>query len=246
MKHKRWFALMLTAVIMASAWSVTAFAVNETEPETGAAAEKSAVPETEADKESTAPETEADKKSTAPETEEAKESSEKKSHKGHRHEKVAEPENAVGKQAAKDAALADAGVSAEAVGKVKARVSQLEDGTVVYKVSFTYGDQWYSYKIDALTGKILDKTTEDAAAHEAAKAEHKKEKDAEASQEGTEESETGKHRHHGGKHRSGGENAQGTENGTGEKKGTGEKPVRPGTGKKPGTTEPATEESSGL
>ena len=235
MKHKRWFALMLTAVIMASAWSVTAFAVNETEPETGAAAE-----------ESTAPETEADKKSTAPETEEAKESSEKKSHKGHRHEKVAEPENAVGKQAAKDAALADADVSAEAAGKVKARVSQLEDGTVVYKVSFTHGDQWYSYKIDALTGKILDKTTEDAAAHEAAKAEHKKEKDAEASQEGTEESETGKHRHHGGKHRCGGENAQGTENGTGEKKGTGEKPVRPGTGEKPGTTEPATEESSGL
>ena len=223
MKHKRMFALMLTAAIMASAWSVTAFAVNETEPETGAAAEES----------------------TAPETGETKEGSEKKSHKGHRHEKVAEPENAVGKQAAKDAALADAGVSAEAAGKVKARVSQLEDGTVVYKVSFTYGDQWYSYKIDALTGKILDKTTEDAAAHEAAKAEHKKEKAAEASQEGTEESETGKHRHHGGKHRCG-ENAQGTENGTGEKKGTGEKPVKPGTGEKPGTTEPATEESSGL
>ena len=188
MKHKRWFVFLLAAVLMVTALSLTALAANgtETEPETSAA--------------------EPDKKATEPETKAAepdvtvKDGAKRAGHGGHKHKKVAEPENAIGKQAAKDAALADAGVDAEAAGKVKARVSQLEDGTVFYKVSFTVGEQWYSYKIDALTGKILDKTTEDAAAHEAAKAERGKpaEKPEKSSEE---ESETGKHHSHGGKRR---------------------------------------------
>ena len=58
-----------------------------------------------------------------------------------KHEKVAEPENSIGKDAAKTAALADAGLTVEQAGKVKSRVSQMDDGTVVYKVSFTYDGQ---------------------------------------------------------------------------------------------------------
>ena len=117
---------------------------------------------------------------------------------GHR-EKVAEPENAVGKDAARETALADAGLSAEDVGKVKARVTKLEDGTVVYRVSFTSGELWHCYKIDALTGEILDKTTEDAAAHEAAKAERRDRGDkfAGTREDGTEP--TGRGRRHGGR-----------------------------------------------
>ena len=84
-------------------------------------------------------------------------------------EKVAEPENAVGKDAAKAAALKDAGLTADKVEKIKSRVAKTEDGTVIYKVHFTANGTWYSYKIDALTGKVLDKTTQSAEEHEASK-----------------------------------------------------------------------------
>ena len=77
-------------------------------------------------------------------------------------EKVAEPENAIGKASAKEKALADAGLTLEQVGKVRSRVSTLEDGTIVYKVRFTYDGQKYSYKINALTGELVDKKTEEA------------------------------------------------------------------------------------
>lgn len=75
-------------------------------------------------------------------------------------EKVAEPENAIGKDAAKEKVLADAGIAADAAGKVRARLSTLEDGTVVYKVKFTVDTQKYSYKIDAVSGNIVDKSIE--------------------------------------------------------------------------------------
>ena len=85
-------------------------------------------------------------------------------------ERVAEPENAIGKDAAKSKALADAGVTAEQAGKVKSHVSQTEDGTVIYKVRFTCDGQRYSYQINALTGEVTDKsaeavTEEESAAH---------------------------------------------------------------------------------
>ena len=171
MKHKRWIALLLAAVLTVGAMSVTAFAAESTEPEAETTTEGSA----------------------------AKPCRGKHGHK----DKVAEPENAVGKDAAKESALADAGLSEEEVGKVKARVTKLEDGTVVYRVSFSAGEQWYRYKIDALTGEILDKTAEDAAAHEAAKAERKEQhnKSAEATEDGAEAG--GRGRRHGGRHSSG-------------------------------------------
>ncbi|MBP5719144.1 MAG: PepSY domain-containing protein [Abditibacteriota bacterium] len=75
-------------------------------------------------------------------------------------EKTAEPENAIGKEAAKAAALADAGLTEEQAGKVKAHVSQLDDGTVVYKVNFTYDGQRYAYHINAVTGVVVDKENE--------------------------------------------------------------------------------------
>ncbi len=169
MKHKRWIALLLAAVLAVGAMSVTAFAAESTEPEAEATTEDST----------------------------AKPCREKH---GHR-DKVAEPENAVGKDAAKETALTDAGVSADDVGKVKARVTKLEDGTVVYRVSFTSGELWYRYKIDAVTGEILDEKTEDAAEHEAAKAERRErgDKSAETSEDGAETTDRGR-RHGDGKH----------------------------------------------
>ena len=71
------------------------------------------------------------------------------------------PENAIGKDAAKEIALADAGFAAEQVEKVRARLSD-KDGTLVYKVSIKYDGQKYSYKLDPLTGEILDKTVLEA------------------------------------------------------------------------------------
>ena len=78
---------------------------------------------------------------------------------------LAEPENAIGKNAAKEKALTDAGVTAEQSGKIRAHVSQTDDGTVIYKVRFTLDGQCRSYQIDAVTGAILDKSAETATEH---------------------------------------------------------------------------------
>ena len=83
---------------------------------------------------------------------------ESRSRKGCKKEETAEPEGAIGKDRAKEIALADAGVSAEQTGKVRSRITET-DGTVIYKVRFTYDGQRYSYRIDAMSGEILDKTT---------------------------------------------------------------------------------------
>ena len=84
-------------------------------------------------------------------------------------EKVAEPENAIGKDKAKAAALKETGITEDKAEKIRARVTKLEDGTVVYKVGFTSGDQYYSVKINALTGAVVDKTVQSAEEHEASK-----------------------------------------------------------------------------
>ena len=97
-------------------------------------------------------------------------------------EKISEPENAIGKDKAKAAALKDAGIAEDKVEKIRSRVTKLEDGTVVYKVGFTYGDKYYSYKINALTGAVADKSVQSVEEHEASKPHskhHKKEKVAE-------------------------------------------------------------------
>ena len=98
-----------------------------------------------------------------------------KSEKGKK-EKVAEPENAIGKDKAKAAALKETGITEDKAEKIKARVTKLEDGTVVYKVGFTSGDQYYSVKINALTGAVVDKTVQSAEEHEALKPHGKHEK----------------------------------------------------------------------
>ena len=84
-------------------------------------------------------------------------------------EKVDEPENAIGKDKAKAAALKDAGIAADKVEKIRSRVTKLDDGTVVYKVGFTYGDKYYSYKINALTGAVAEKKEQSAEEHAASK-----------------------------------------------------------------------------
>ena len=68
---------------------------------------------------------------------------------------AAEPEGAIGKDAAKEIALADAGIEAE--GKVLARYKE-EDGVGFYKVKFKSGGQTFRYRIDAMTGAVLEKT----------------------------------------------------------------------------------------
>ena len=82
-----------------------------------------------------------------------------------RPEEAAEPENAIGKDAAKEAALAEAGLTAEQVEKLRARVSD-KDGTVVYRVSFRYNGQKYSFRVDPLTGEVQSMRVADDSAHE--------------------------------------------------------------------------------
>lgn len=84
-------------------------------------------------------------------------------------EKVTEPDNAIGKDAAKAAALTDAGITADTVEAIKTRVTKLDYGTVVYKVGFSAGDRYYSYKINALTGAVEEKSEMSAEEHEASK-----------------------------------------------------------------------------
>ena len=86
-----------------------------------------------------------------------------------RKEKTEEPENAIGKDAAKDAALKDAGVTADETGKVRCRVSETEDGSVIYKVRFSANDKFYAYEIDAVSGKVIGSTVQTAEEHAAAK-----------------------------------------------------------------------------
>ena len=111
----------------------------------------------------------ADKKT---ETTEEHEASKKEHGKNGKREKTAEPENAIGKDKAKAAALKAAGLSESKVDRIHAFVTKLDDGTVVYRVSFKSGDTYYTYKINALTGKVTDKKTETAEEHEASKKEH--------------------------------------------------------------------------
>ena len=85
----------------------------------------------------------------------------KKKGKGKKQE-IAEPENAIGRDKAKETALNDAGIAADSAAKIKARVSQSDDGTVVYKVSFVKDGMKYSYRINAVSGEILEKTSTEA------------------------------------------------------------------------------------
>ena len=135
MKHRRILAWLLAAVMAFGVMSAGVLAA-ETDAESGA----------------TAPSEAGDGETSKPSRGRKKK------------EQVAEPDGAIGKDRAKEIALADAGFTAEQTGKVRARVTE-QDGTVIYKVRFTCDGQRYSYRIDAMSGEILDKSSAEAAAH---------------------------------------------------------------------------------
>ena len=60
----------------------------------------------------------------------------------------------IGRDAAKAAALADAGFSAQEVQRLKADFER-DDGFVFYEVKFISGTTEYEYTIDASTGAVL-------------------------------------------------------------------------------------------
>ena len=161
MTHKRWLALLLALVLAVTAMSVTAFAANDDETELETAAADSAEKAERGNHGSKAA-------SGKPEDADA----EGRVSKGCGHgkhgskHKIAEPENAVGRDAAKEAALSDAGLTAEQTEKVRTKLSLAEDGSVIYKVRFTFDGQRYSYRIAAETGQILDR--QEAAVEEGA------------------------------------------------------------------------------
>ncbi|MCI9446427.1 MAG: hypothetical protein HFH36_03355 [Lachnospiraceae bacterium] len=62
----------------------------------------------------------------------------------------------IGIEAAKDAAVSDAGLSFEDVRFTKAKLD-CEDGIMVYEIKFCTSDYKYEYEIDALTGAVHDK-----------------------------------------------------------------------------------------
>lgn len=65
----------------------------------------------------------------------------------------------IGRDAAKAAALADAGFSAQEVQRLKADFER-DDGFVFYEVKFISGTTEYEYTIDASTGAVLHSETE--------------------------------------------------------------------------------------
>ena len=139
MKKRRTIALLMAGILTASALAIGASAEEtETAPQAGI------------EQEETLSEKKAKKSSDS-----ASESGTAKRKPGKKGSKTAEPEGVIGKDAAKEAALADAG--AEAEGHVRGRYTE-KDGTGIYKVTFKAGGQRYKYRIDAMTGEILEKS----------------------------------------------------------------------------------------
>lgn len=174
MKHKGIVVFPLALLLSVSALSVTTFAETsektisadtaeqetkqETQKESQTEIQKESQTETQSESQKeTQKETATDKNSQAPS--ENNGSKPEKNGKRTKKEEVAEPENAIGKDAAKQKALDDAKVTADQAGKVRSRVSKLDDGTVIYKVRFSYNGMRYSYQIDATTGKVIDKSS---------------------------------------------------------------------------------------
>jgi uncharacterized membrane protein YkoI len=175
MKKRRTLALLMAGILTASALSIGASAEEaEFTPRTGIEQQEETASEKRekksADKTSedgTVKEKKAKKSTDSAEDgtvteKKAKKSSDstsetelsQKKH-GKKASKTAEPEGVIGKDAAKEAALADAG--AEAEGHVRGRYTE-KDGTGIYNVTFKAGGQRYKYRIDAMNGEILDKS----------------------------------------------------------------------------------------
>ena len=174
MKKRRTLALLMAGILTASALAMGASATDtDSAPQAGIEEEETA-PEKEAKKsagsaseDGTAKEKKTKKSADSAEDgtvkkKKAKTSSDSVSETGTAKKKLgkvnsktAEPEGVIGKEAAKEAALADAGVEAE--GHDRGRYTE-KDGTRIYKVTFKSGGQRYKYRIDAMTGEILEKS----------------------------------------------------------------------------------------
>ena len=139
MKKRRTLALLMAGILTASALSIGASA-EDTEP----------APQAGIEQEETVSEKKAKKSADS-----SSESGTAKRKPGKKGSKTVEPEGVIGKEAAKEAALTDAGVEAE--GRVRGRYTE-KDGTGIYKVTFKAGGQKYKYRIDAMTGEILEKS----------------------------------------------------------------------------------------
>ena len=115
MSHNKWIALLLIAALAIAAMGIAAFAETTADSQPEVTAEDNGDSQTEASTE---------------------DNSSRSAHGGRsnnaRKGKSLEPTDAVGKQAARDTALNDAGISADEAVKVKTRISRLEDGNVVY------------------------------------------------------------------------------------------------------------------
>ena len=94
-------------------------------------------------------------------------------------EKIEKPENAIGREAAREIALQDAGLSPEQLGSIKVRLWQTEDGTVVYRLHFCLNGQRWSYRIDAVSGEILERNVEELPEQEQAQSEHSRDRSTE-------------------------------------------------------------------
>ena len=69
---------------------------------------------------------------------------------------TAEPENAIGQDAAVSKLLAEAGITADQAENIRVHVSKNRDGTVVYKVCFSRSGLRCFGEVDAVTGEVLD------------------------------------------------------------------------------------------
>ncbi|MBQ6903384.1 MAG: PepSY domain-containing protein [Lachnospiraceae bacterium] len=158
MKKRRTLALLMAGILTASALSIGASAEEaDTAPQVGIEQQEEAASEKKAKKsaDTSAEDGTVKEKKTKKSSDSTSETESSQKKHGKKAAKTAEPEGVIGKDAAKEAALADAG--AEAEGHVRGRYTE-KDGTGIYKVTFKAGGQRYKYRIDAMTGEILDKS----------------------------------------------------------------------------------------
>ena len=174
MKTRRTLALLMTGILTASALAMGASATDtDSAPQAGIEEEETA-PEKEAKKSAdsaseggtvkekktkksadSAEDGTVKKKKAKTSSDSVSETGTAKKKPGKKGSKTAEPEGVIGKDAAKEAALSDAGVEAE--GHIRGRYTE-QDGEGIYKVTFKSGGQRYKYRIDAMTGEILEKS----------------------------------------------------------------------------------------
>ncbi len=155
MKKKKWMAFALTLALSGATLTPAVYA--ETTVAETTVAETTAA---EAAAETTENQTEKTKEDKSGQKDQESRKNKNNKKKKESKQKIDEPENAIGKDAAVEKALADAGLTAEQAGNIKTRVSQLDDNTIVYKVKWTCNGLKYSYQINAVSGEVIEKSSE--------------------------------------------------------------------------------------